>query len=180
MAEEWRSVEGYEGRLEVSSYGSVRTLPSVRTGMRNGVPVDQIKRGTTLSPFMLSIGYLCVAPKYGAERKKLLVHRLVAKAFVPGYFDGATVNHVDGVKTNNAPRNLEWVTLARNTELQWETGLVNLRGERHPSAKLSDSDVRLILRMPDASPTELARRFGVSTSLIYKIRQGRKKAWLIV
>lgn len=131
-----------------------------------------------MSPFLLRSGYLAVAPKFGTTRKKLTVHRLVAKAFVPGYFDGATVNHRDGDKTNNRADNLEWLTLAENTAHQWETGLVNIRGERHPNAKLSDANALAIMARPDDSPTALAREFGVSTSMIYKIRQGRKKAWL--
>jgi len=178
MSEEWRPVEGYEGRLEVSSLGHVRTLPSVRTGIRNGVPHSQRKRGVVMSPFVANNGYLHIAPKFGVSRKKLLVHRLVAKAFVPGWFEGATVNHKDGHKLNNLPGNLEWATLAENTAHQWATGLVNIRGQMHPSAKLSDAQSAEIIARGTESPTKLAREYGVSISLIYQIRQGRKKAWL--
>ena len=178
MDEIWKAVEGYEGRLEVSNLGRVRTLPSVRIGTRNGVPHPQRKKGGIIRSHVLNAGYPVVAPKFGPSRKKMTVHRLVAKAFVPGYFEGATVNHKDGVKTNNRADNLEWVTLAENTAHQWETGLVNIRGERHPSAKLSDADVVAIKSRPGDSPTVLAREFGVSTSMIYKIRQGRKKGWM--
>lgn len=178
MSENWRSVDGYEGLLEVSDAGAVRTLPSVRSGLRNGVPHVQRKRGTVLSPFVGKHGYEVVAPKFGDDRRKLLVHRLVAAAFVDGHFDGATVNHKDGNKRNNVPANLEWVTLAENTAHQWQTGLVNLRGELHPLAKLTDDDVQAIRARPSDSVRDLARDFGVGISLVYKIRQGRKKAWL--
>jgi len=178
MSEEWRPVEGYEGSLEVSSLGRVRTMPSVRTGIRNGVPHPQRKSGVVLSQCVLNNGYLHVAPKFGPSRKKMLVHRLVAKAFVPGWFDGATVNHKDGNKLNNLPANLEWMTLAENTSHQWETGLVNIRGQRHPSAKLTDAQSLEIVARNVESPTLLAREYGVSVSMIYKIRQGRKKTWL--
>lgn len=43
-----------------------------------------------------------------------MVHRLVAKYFVPGYFDGAVVNHKDGNNRNNHASNLEWVTQRDN------------------------------------------------------------------
>tara|TARA_R110000822_G_scaffold27790_3_gene82674 strand:- start:4 stop:441 length:438 start_codon:yes stop_codon:yes gene_type:complete len=131
-----------------------------------------------MSPFIQNNGYQHVAPKFGASRKKLLVHRLIAKAFVAGWFDGATVNHKDGDKLNNLPQNLEWMTLAENTSHQWETGLVNIRGQRHPSAKLTDAQSLEIAARNAESPTLLAREYGVSVSMIYKIRQGRKKAWL--
>jgi hypothetical protein len=42
-----------------------------------------------------------------------LVHRLVAKLFVPGDHS-LTVNHKDMVKTNCEASNLEWVTLSEN------------------------------------------------------------------
>ena len=179
MAEEWRAVAGYEGQLEVSSDGRVRTLPSVRIGIRNGREHAQRKPGVVMSPFLAKNGYLHVAPKFGGSRKKLSVHRLVAAAFVPGQFDGATVNHIDGNKTNNDASNLEWATLSENTAHQWRIGLVDIRGERHPSAKITNADALNILSRRAESPTALAREFGVSTSLIYKIRQGRKKAWLV-
>ena len=46
--------------------------------------------------------------------KTLLIHRLVALAFVDGHFEGAFVNHKDGDKTNNMVTNLEWVTHQEN------------------------------------------------------------------
>ena len=175
--EEWRTVEGYDGSLEVSSLGRVRSLPSIRAGIRNGVPHIQRKRGVVMSPFVAKNGYLHIAPKFGPSRKKLLTHRLIAKAFVPGWFEGATVNHKDGDKLNNLPSNLEWVSLAENTRLQWRDGLVDLRGEKHPSAKLTNSEVVQIKRRLDAGEvqTMLAREFSVSVALISKIRRGAKK-----
>ena len=44
------------------------------------------------------------------------VHRLVAKYFVDGYFDGAVVNHKDCNKHNNRSTNLEWITQKENIE----------------------------------------------------------------
>lgn len=174
MEEIWRAAIGYEGRLEVSSLGAVRTLPSVRASTRNGIANLQRKAGVVLSPYLLNNGYLVVAPKFGAVRQKLCVHRLVAMAFVPGHFDGATVNHMDGNKANNCVDNLEWLTLAENTAHQWAIGLVDIRGEKHPNSKLSDADADTI-RNSSGDVRALARQFGVSTSLIYKIRQGRKR-----
>ena len=42
------------------------------------------------------------------------VHRLVAMAFVPGYFEGATVNHKNEDHHDNRADNLEWMTKAEN------------------------------------------------------------------
>jgi hypothetical protein len=43
-----------------------------------------------------------------------LVHRLVAKAFVPGYQEGLDVNHKDCNRLNNIASNLEWMTRLEN------------------------------------------------------------------
>jgi hypothetical protein len=178
MEEIWQAAPGQEWRLEVSNLGRVRTLPTVRHGVRNGVPNVQRKSGRELRPFLNHSGYPTISLQHEGKRPKFFVHRFVALAFVPGYFDGATVNHIDGDKTNNRADNLEWVTLAENTALQWKTGLINFRGEKHPRAKLADRDVLAIRSRAGEHPKILAREFGVSEALIYKIRSGRKKAWL--
>lgn len=59
-------------------------------------------------------GYLIVRLSKDGVRKQFPVHSLVAHAFVPGYFDGAEVNHKDYDRMNNTPCNLEWITHADN------------------------------------------------------------------
>lgn len=58
-------------------------------------------------------------------RKQALAHRLVAEAFLTKKCaDSNVVNHIDGVKNNNAVHNLEWVTYSENTKHAVETGLI--------------------------------------------------------
>lgn len=175
--EEWRSVGGYEWLLEVSSEGRLRTLDTLRQFTRNGKPQQQRIAGRGVSPFMGQNGYLHIAPKIGATRTKLLVHRLVARAFVPGFFEGAHVNHKDGVKTNNLPSNLEWVTKGENTKHAFATGLIDHRGEKHPSAKLTDQQASEVLRRYRAGErcVLLAREYGISTSSIYAYAGGKRR-----
>lgn len=45
-----------------------------------------------------------------------LLHRLVARAFIPNPEDKPQVNHIDGSPANNVIDNLEWVTLAENMQ----------------------------------------------------------------
>lgn len=49
------------------------------------------------------------------------IHRLVAEAFVDGYFDGAVVNHIDGDNRNNRASNLEWTTIKDNVHKSYIT-----------------------------------------------------------
>lgn len=76
---------------------------------------------------------------------RVLVHRLVALAFIPG--DARLqVNHIDGVKNNEYYKNLEWVTPRKNLIHAIENGL-NFRGEDKPNAKLSNLQVNSICKL---------------------------------
>ena len=58
--------------------------------------------------------------------KKLVsryLHRLVAETFIPNPGHLCEVNHIDGVKTNNAVQNLEWITRSNNIKHAYKTGL---------------------------------------------------------
>lgn len=130
-----------------------------------------------ISPCVARNGYAEVAVMKNGKRVKERLHRLVALAFVEGHEAGLTVNHIDGNKLNNAASNLEWVSLARNTQHQWESGLVDLRGESHPSAKLTTKRVVYIRRLlsQGISAHTLAVVAGVSHRIVTRIRDG--KAW---
>lgn len=60
-------------------------------------------------------GYLSIAIKRKSDEKYCikLVHRLVALAFI-GPDNGLIVNHKNGIKTDNRPENLEYVTFQEN------------------------------------------------------------------
>lgn len=56
------------------------------------------------------------------------VHRLVCSAFHgPPSPEKPFVNHLDGVKQNNTPGNLEWCTPRENSDHAWDHGLVDNR-----------------------------------------------------
>lgn len=161
--------------VRVSSLGRAKTIDRQAPSKREKQPI-QTRKGVVLSPWLSKNGYLCVAVKVGDRRTKYLLHRLIASAFCEGYDPALTVNHMDGNKTNNMPRNLEWISLAGNTRHQWDTGLVNLRGELHPGSKITDDQARHIRKCMNAgvSPTALARAIGISVSLCYKIKEGTR------
>jgi hypothetical protein len=77
-----------------------------------------------LQPIQNSNGYLKVglADGKGGHIQKL-IHRIVAKHYVPNPYDYTQVNHIDGDKSNNNATNLEWVTAEENVNHALKTGL---------------------------------------------------------
>jgi len=69
-------------------------------------------------------GYHIVTFYNNKRRKSHLVHRLVAKAYIPNPNNSPEVNHIDGNKLNNHMDNLEWVTHAENMKHAGESGLM--------------------------------------------------------
>lgn len=121
-------------------------------------------------------GYLEVCVKQDGKRIKLSVHRLIGLAFVDGYQEGLTINHINGNKTDNRPENLEWISLADNTKHQWASGLVNLRGEGQPGHKLTARQVVHIRKALKAgiSANSISIIAGVNPSTIYLIEKGKR------
>lgn len=79
------------------------------------------------------------------KSKTFLIHRIVALEFIKcDNPDSLTVNHKDGVKTNNCRENLEWLTIADNLKHARETGLRDTKGAKHPLAKFSEADIRSV------------------------------------
>ena len=101
-----------------------------------------------------------------------LIHRMVAKAFIPNPENKPEVNHINGIKDDPRLENLEWVTPKENTAHAIKTGLTILRdgsdlhrgylehrdeilrklsermkGTENAMAKLTDDDVIAIRQM---------------------------------
>ena len=98
----WKDIEGYEGFYQVSNYGRVKSLNYNRTGK-----AKELKQS-------INLGYKYVILYKDNKRKKFLVHRLVAQAFVPNPNEYLEVNHIDENKANNCVWNLEWCTRLYN------------------------------------------------------------------
>lgn len=173
----WKHSHLVPSHIMVSNYGRVKSLDRTAISIRCGKENVQLRKGKVISPWIADTGYLTFSVKINGSRDKYLLHRAIASAFCDGYEQSLTVNHKDGNKLNNNPSNLEWITREDNTKHQWEIGLVNIRGEKHPSHKINDSDLDTLRKRMKAGErkSDLAKEYGISTSLCYMIESGRKR-----
>ena len=99
--ERWRDIFGYDGMYQVSDLGRVRSLKYGKTRL--------------LRPGKTKDCYFIVQLWRNGQGKVLLVHRLVAQAFIPNDDESNNqVNHKDENKQNNRADNLEWCTAQYN------------------------------------------------------------------
>ena len=108
------------------------------------------------------------------------VHRLVAEAFIPNPENKRTVNHKNGIKTDNRVENLEWNTHKENIahSLRNNTFHVTVKnGENHSSAKLKNYDIieiRILAEMGIRTDT-ISKVFNVSNNTVSSIL--RRRIW---
>jgi hypothetical protein len=111
MKEVWKDVVGYEGLYEVSNLGNVKSL-SRKARVKNGY---RTIRERILKYTENALGYRQVVLCKDLTYNKLLVHRLVAQAFIPNPDNLPCINHIDGLPQNNCVNNLEWCTYSYNS-----------------------------------------------------------------
>ena len=166
IVEEWRPIPGYESLYSVSSEGRVRRE---KAGW-NTFP------GKILQPKINRDGYVQLVLTKAGHQYSRTMHQLVAAAFIGPCPSGCEVNHKDGLKTNNHPTNLEYVTNLANNEHAVRTGLRgDGKGERNQQARLTRAQA-LEIRARLASGErgiDLAAEFGVSRSTVSLIHLGR-------
>ena len=147
MEEIWKDIKGYEGRYQISNFGRVKSLIYPKEKIMN---IYNFRRDGEKGK-----GYWRVRLIKNSSYKYFFVHRLVAEAFIPNPNNYATVNHINGIKTDNRIDNLELCSLKENIQKAWETGLYKVdetrrlngyktgksnKGKKYKKRQGSDSD----------------------------------------
>lgn len=158
-----RPIEGYEGVYSVNSEGEVF---SHRYGKCKKLKKQE--QGT---------GYKVVYLYSDKGRETVLIHRLVAQAFICNPLGKPDVNHKDSCRHNNHVTNLEWCTPKENTAHAILEGNLNQNGSNSVMAKLTEEEVVNIRKekIEGVSTSLLAEKYKVSTSLIRMIHH--RKIW---
>lgn len=117
-----KSVEGYEGVYEASSDGFIYSSEGKETYSECNGYRYWSRRKLALRPN--SAGYSRCSLWLNGSCKEFLVHRLIAKTFIPNPENLPFVNHKDGNKLNNSVSNLEWCSAKGNVNHAFDTGLM--------------------------------------------------------
>jgi len=158
-AEVWKSIDGYEGIYEISSFGNVRSYA---------------RETVCLIKPRINQGYFILGLWNKGKCKTSKIHRLVALHFIENPDNKPQVNHIDGNKLNNHLDNLEWVTPQENSAHASKLKLVAY-GTRNAAAKITDEDVVSIRKMYDSgefTQNQLSNKFNLSQGIIGKIING--------
>lgn len=75
------------------------------------------------------------------------IHRFMLTGFAPcDNMANLVVNHLDGNPYNSTIENLEWTTVAGNSQHAVRLGLIP-SGEKHPNAKITELEAKEIIRL---------------------------------
>lgn len=125
MIEIYKTIEEYPN-YEVSNMGNVR-----RKGRKILRPL-----------FTKNTGYymVCLYNEFG--NKRVLIHRLVAQAFIPNPNNYPVVNHINEDKTDNRVENLEWCTQSYN--INYGTSINKIRKSKQKGCLQMDMEGNII------------------------------------
>lgn len=183
--ENWKNINGFSG-YQVSDQGRVRSF--------RGDGVDTLRdKARVLNP-QINKGYRQL-PLYKSSTlksaKTFKVAKLVANAFIPNPDNKPTINHINGIKTDDRAINLEWATYSENTKHAYDLGLNYVsekqikatseanRGSGSALSKLTEDEVIEIRYVyendPDITQKELGKRYGVGQDEVSRIVN--RKIW---
>jgi len=162
MVELWLEIDGYEGIYHVSNFGRVKSFASVK-----------FKTGRIMKQRLNEKGYLRISLNLNKQVRTFRVHRLVAIAFIRNTNSKSSINHINGIKTDNNFKNLEWVTIVENNSHALQIGLIKV-GEQSKVSKLNDIEAyKIKFDLPHFSNRQAAKLFNISSTQVSRIRLGK-------
>jgi hypothetical protein len=128
----------------------------------------------------ISNGYPQINICLSGQKRRKLVHRLVASAWIKNPNNLPQVNHINGIKTDNRSDNLEWCDASYQRIHAMQLGLVKTTQALRESGKINGKSRRKLtyeqaeeIRSLDYSLAKTALLYGVSKRCIHFIKQGK-------
>lgn len=155
-------------KLEVSSFGRVRTLDKVVPSGKH----TQLTKGRVLKQYNRKDGYLQVSFRMNGKPITKKVHRLVAETFLPNPNGFPMVNHRDCDRTNNNVENLEFCTASYNQQYREKYGISRAETQGHPVFAINLTTLK-VSRF--SSQKEAGTVLGIFSPHINAVLKGRYK-----
>ena len=125
-SKEWSDIKGFEGLYQIRM---IEEEPWVEIKTLRYKSKRELKKFDKSSKGYHVVRLFKKNQPYRVYQKK--VHRLVALQYIPNLENKCTVNHKNGIKTDNRIENLEWLTILENNRHARENGLIDNRGEKN-------------------------------------------------
>lgn len=172
MIEIWADIEGYDD-YKISNLGRVKSLSKMKPIHHHGKVSFWFTKERILTHSPLT-GYPSVGlTKSGRPKsqRRFLVHRLIAKAFIPNPENKPDVNHINNIRTDFRIENLEWCTESENTRHAIKMGVGKFYKSKAEIMFIDESgwEVGIFKSMAEA-----AKLTGISFSTVSRsVRYGR-------
>lgn len=150
--EEWRLIKGFENYL-ISSNAIIKN----------------IKTGRIIKGSLNNKGYIRVDLCVNGKRIVRSMHRLMAETFLPNPDNKESVNHINGIKSDNRLENLEWCTQQENMQHAYMVLDVKQHNIR-PVIRLDTQEVF-------ESISDAARKIGGTPEGIIKVCKKQRRTY---
>lgn len=164
----WKDIPWYEWRYQASSFGNVRSLNFAK------------KRWVIKNISQYNWIYKTVSLWY---RNVIMVHRLVAKTFIPNLENKKEVNHKDWNKHNNNLDNLEWCTRSENSShsyrVLWNIPYKTPKWTTGKPVKQYDRKWNFIKKYPNITIASFETNV-LKTNITHCLSWQRRTAWWFI
>lgn len=174
----WKPIIGFEGLYEVSNSGKIKSLERFDTKKR---PIKERILKTRAN----YQGYEYLGLCKNGIKKSYTVHRIVLRAFVTNLQNLPTINHKNGIKSDNRVENLEWLSVKDNINHALNTGL-RKRGEfiglKNSQAKLTELEVfqiRALAEEGNLRQWQIAKKFNISQGHVSDILNKKRRTYIL-
>lgn len=167
----WKDAVGYEGFYRVSNWGRVKSV-SRSVNCKGG---RAIKKGKIIKQTLNPNGYPTVSFSVFGKTNSVLVHRLVAKAFIQNNENKPFINHKNRNRTDGNVSNLEWCTQKENVQYSYDNGVVShMKGKRNELNGRSKPVKCVETGIVYPSAAEAGRKLNICASDIQAVCLGRR------